>query len=190
MLLITTLYYFSCLVNNVGVSHAHPMYFSEESDEAMESIVKVNDLATMKMTKLVLPQMTNRRKGLILNIGSFAGAFPTPFLQVYSGSKAFLSHWSISLGAELAKQGVHVELLNTYYVATNMSKIKKTSWLRPSPESYVKSALKTVGFDLFNTPHFSQDFYYFFMNMLPANLMLNTMTGIMEAGRAKALKRK
>jgi short-subunit dehydrogenase len=56
------------------------------------------------------------KKGLILNMGSFAGAAPTPMLAVYSGSKAYLRTWSNSLTAELAPKGVVVEHVNTYYV--------------------------------------------------------------------------
>lgn len=56
------------------------------------------------------------KKGLILNMGSFAGAAPTPMLAVYSGSKAFLRTWSDALSAELAPKGVVVEHANTYYV--------------------------------------------------------------------------
>lgn len=56
------------------------------------------------------------RKGLIINIGSFAGLLPQPFLSVYSGSKSFLLTWSQALGKELAKDNVLVECLNTYFV--------------------------------------------------------------------------
>jgi NAD(P)-dependent dehydrogenase (short-subunit alcohol dehydrogenase family) len=56
------------------------------------------------------------KKGLILNMGSFAGAAPTPMLAVYSGSKAYLHTWSDALTAEMAPKGVVVEHVNTYYV--------------------------------------------------------------------------
>jgi 17beta-estradiol 17-dehydrogenase / very-long-chain 3-oxoacyl-CoA reductase len=51
-----------------------------------------------------------------MNMGSFAGAAPTPMLAVYSASKAFVRTWSESLAAELAPKGVLVEHANTYYV--------------------------------------------------------------------------
>lgn len=44
-------------VNNVGVSHAHPVYFYETSEKEMNDIVQVNVLATLKITSLVLPNM-------------------------------------------------------------------------------------------------------------------------------------
>jgi 17beta-estradiol 17-dehydrogenase / very-long-chain 3-oxoacyl-CoA reductase len=51
-----------------------------------------------------------------LNIGSFAGAAPTPMLAVYAGSKSFLRTWSDSLAAEMLPKGVIVEHVNTYFV--------------------------------------------------------------------------
>ena len=56
------------------------------------------------------------KKGLILNMGSFAGAAPTPMLAIYSASKSFLRTWSEGLAAELTPKGVTIEHVNTYYV--------------------------------------------------------------------------
>jgi hypothetical protein len=61
------------------------------------------------------------KKGLILNMGSFAGAAPTPMLAVYSASKSFLRTWSEGLAAELTPKGVIVEHVNTYYVVRLVS---------------------------------------------------------------------
>lgn len=68
------------------------------------------------MTKLVLPGMILRKRGLILTVGSFAALIPSPLLAVYSGSKAFVSTWSQALGSELKGTGVEVQVLNTYFV--------------------------------------------------------------------------
>ena len=62
------------------------------------------------------PHTIISKKGLILNMGSFAGAAPTPMLAVYSASKSFLRTWSEGLAAELTPKGVIVEHVNTYYV--------------------------------------------------------------------------
>ncbi len=63
--------------------------------------------------------MLERKRGLILSVGSFAALVPSPLLAVYSGSKAFLKTWSQALGSELEGTGVHVELLNAYFVVSN-----------------------------------------------------------------------
>ena len=44
------------------------------------------------MTRIVLPQMLERKKGAIINISSLSGAIPSPLLAVYSGTKVLSSH--------------------------------------------------------------------------------------------------
>lgn len=84
-------------------------------------------------------------KGLIFNMGSFAGLVATPYLSVYSAGKAFLSTWSQALGTEVAKDGIVVEHVNTYFVVSAMSKIRKPSLLIPNPDKYVASVLSKIG---------------------------------------------
>ena len=88
----------------------------------------VHSNATLKVTKLVLPGMLERKRGLILSVGSFAALVPSPLLAVYSGSKAFLKTWSQALGSELEGTGVHVELLNAYFVVSTVSGQSATPW--------------------------------------------------------------
>ena len=57
-----------------------------------------------------------RKRGLILNVGSFAGAVPSPMLAVYSGTKAFLATFSAALGEEVKQHNIVVENLNIYFV--------------------------------------------------------------------------
>ena len=125
-------------VNNVGVSHEIPADFVDTSPEELAKIINVNVTATLRITSLIAPAMVSRyvpfppslmaaarysptyrlvsKRGLILNMGSFAGAAPTPMLAVYSGSKAFLRTWSDALSEEMAPKGLVVAHANTYYV--------------------------------------------------------------------------
>lgn len=57
-----------------------------------------------------------RKRGLILNIGSFAGAIPSPMLATYSGTKAFLATFTSALAEEVKAHNVVVEHVNTYFV--------------------------------------------------------------------------
>ncbi|KAK9762953.1 hypothetical protein K7432_010788 [Basidiobolus ranarum] len=133
------------LVNNVGTNHEFPTPFAIESDEVIEKIVEVNINGMLKMTKMVIPEMVARRNGLIINLGSFSGLVPTAYLSVYSASKAFLSTFSQALGAEVASKGVIVENVNTYFVTTAMSKIRRPSLLIPTAKLYVASVLSRIG---------------------------------------------
>ena len=139
-------------MNNAGVSHAIPTPFVEESPETLNQIVKVNCISTIQVTRSILPGMIkNGRGGLILNMGSVSAELKTPLLQTYAGSKAFLSVWSQSLADELVEHQIHVELLNTHFVMTNMSKIRRSSWTCPTPKSYVKCVLARCGHSHFST---------------------------------------
>jgi 17beta-estradiol 17-dehydrogenase / very-long-chain 3-oxoacyl-CoA reductase len=134
------------LVNNVGKSHSIPVPFLETASDELQDIVTVNCLATLKVTKVVAPLLVARKKrGLILTVGSFSGWIPTPYLATYSGSKAFLQHWSTALGAELKPKNIDVELCIAYLITTAMSKVRHASAMIPNPKNWVRSALGNIG---------------------------------------------
>jgi 17beta-estradiol 17-dehydrogenase / very-long-chain 3-oxoacyl-CoA reductase len=64
---------------------------------------------------------------------------------VYSGTKAFFTHWSQSLGVELSQHNIIVENLNAFFVVSNMSKIRRASFLTPTAKDYVQSVLSKIG---------------------------------------------
>jgi 17beta-estradiol 17-dehydrogenase / very-long-chain 3-oxoacyl-CoA reductase len=133
------------LVNNVGLSHSIPVPFLQTPKEEVRDIITINCIATLKVTQIVAPGMVQRKRGLILTMGSFGGLFPTPLLATYSGSKAFLQQWSTALGGELKGTGVDVELVLANLITTAMSKIRKTSLFIPNPRNFVKATLSKVG---------------------------------------------
>lgn len=133
------------LVNNVGKSHDIPVPFTQTAQQEMEDIIALNCVATLRVTQIVALGMVERRRGLILTMGSFAGILPTPLLATYSGSKAFLQHWSTALGSELKPYGVQVEVIQSYLVTSAMSKIRKPSAFIPNPRNFVKAVFRKVG---------------------------------------------
>lgn len=139
------------LVNNVGQSHSIPVSFLDTTEEEMMRIITLNNIVTLKVTRVVAPLIVanvgkaKNVRGLILTMGSFAGLIPSPLLGVYSGSKAFLQNWSASLAGELNSEGVDVELVISYLVTSAMSKIKRTSFMIPNPKQFVASTLRNVG---------------------------------------------
>jgi len=133
------------LINNVGKSHDIPVPFTLTPEHEIRDIITVNCTATLRVTQLVAAGMAQRRRGLILTMGSFGGLLPTPLLATYSGSKAFLQQWSTALGSELAPKGVTVELVQSYLVTSAMSKIKRPSMFVPTPKQFVKAVLGKIG---------------------------------------------
>lgn len=140
----------SVLINNLGISHEMPVPFLEVSQEEMHNIIQVNCMATLEITRAVLPSVqeytsaTKQNRGLVMTMGSFAGLTPTPLLSVYSGSKAFLQGWSSALAAELAPQQIDVQLVLSYLVTSQMSKIRRTSLMVTDPKHFVASTLRQV----------------------------------------------
>ena len=184
------------LVNNVGLSHSIPVPFAYTPSTELEGIININCLATLKVTQMVLPHLIRRKKGLILTMGSFGGLLPTPLLATYSGSKAFLQQWSTALGAEVAPQGITVELVQSYLITTAMSKIRRVSILVPNPRTYVKSALAKVGrsggaqgYQYTGTPYWSHAVMQWAMLSLPGGLLLRYNKSMHEGIRKRALKK-
>ncbi|KAL0956248.1 hypothetical protein HGRIS_002402 [Hohenbuehelia grisea] len=165
------------LVNNVGKSHAMPAYLVDTPKEEIQDIIAINVGATVRNTYAILPGMVARKRGLILNIGSFAGAVPSPMLATYSGTKSFLATFSSALAEEVAAHNIVVEHVNTYFVVSKLSKIRKPSLLTPMPGPYVRSVLSKVDLpcgavsgDLpsTSTPYWSHAVLHYAMSMLNA----------------------
>lgn len=135
----------SILVNNVGMSHDKPVLFAQTPVAELESIAEINVRATLRVTRLAVPVLTANKRSLILNLGSFAGSIPTPLLATYAGTKSFLIGWNRALNEELRRAGCTSLVLNTYFVSTAMSKIRKSSWSVPTPKQYVAQVLAKLG---------------------------------------------
>ncbi|XP_076300623.1 very-long-chain 3-oxoacyl-CoA reductase [Lasioglossum baleicum] len=135
------------VVNNAGVSYDHPELFTELSTESVASILDVNVIAMAGISKVFLPKMFERRKGVLINISSILAYVPSPYLSVYGASKAFVKKLSYDLAAEAEPRGVTVQCVCPGIVATKMTKIKKSTWMAPTPEKYVEASLKTVGIE-------------------------------------------
>lgn len=112
------------LVNNAGTSYDHPELFTNVTEETLQRILQLNVSGVTGVARAVLPGMLERRKGVVINIGSAAGAMPSPYLAVYSASKAYVDKLSADLAAECAPRGVTVQCVLPGPVATKMSKIK------------------------------------------------------------------
>ncbi|TPX41503.1 hypothetical protein SeMB42_g04020 [Synchytrium endobioticum] len=179
------------LVNNVAVNHDIPIPFVDEEASVIEGIVDVNIKATMKVTRLVLPSMIAKEKGIIMNLGSFAGQVPTGFLSVYSASKAWLKSWSLALNQELRPKGVMVQHLNTYFVTTSMSKIRKPSVTTPTAKDYVNSVINSLGKGPNVTPFWSHSWAEWVMTRFVPESVLIAYSASLNAGiRKRALAKK
>ncbi|XP_054899724.1 hydroxysteroid (20-beta) dehydrogenase 2 [Poeciliopsis prolifica] len=142
------------LVNNVGmICNDHFAYFLETPNpgKKITEIVNCNILSVPQMTRLILPRMVLRGKGLIINISSEMGVRPHPLVSLYSATKIFVIHFSKCLHAEYKSVGITVQCVTPFMVSTNMTKKLKVSLFVKSPPEFVYEALNTVGHSTFTS---------------------------------------
>ncbi|TFY82023.1 hypothetical protein EWM64_g1987 [Hericium alpestre] len=177
------------LVNNVGKSHDMPTDFVDTPADEIHDILAINVNATVRVTEIIVPGMVSRRRGLILNMGSFAGAAPSPMLATYSASKAFLATFSAALATELKPKGITVEHANTYFVVSAMSKIRRPSALIPLPRTYVRTVLSTIRPGNF-APYWSHSLLDYVMHSVPESLVVAYEHMLHKDIRKRALRKR
>ncbi len=85
--------------------------FPENALERELSMIRVNKIAVVILTKLFLNDMLNRGNGKILNVASTAAFLPGPLMAVYYATKAHVLSFGEALAHELAGTGVTVTTL-------------------------------------------------------------------------------
>ncbi|OAG32643.1 17beta-estradiol 17-dehydrogenase / very-long-chain 3-oxoacyl-CoA reductase [Nematocida sp. ERTm5] len=141
------------LVNNVGVAESGPTAFMEHTFKSIDRIVKVNITNTVRITQEYISwDKSPKDKKYILTTGSMLGSIPSPFQQIYAGTKAFLQVWSESISTELP--GYHAEVFMTGLVCSKLSGAKKPNLFVPSADLYGKCCVHTFGTCAMTYPYF------------------------------------
>ncbi|KAG5843901.1 very-long-chain 3-oxoacyl-CoA reductase isoform X1 [Anguilla anguilla] len=136
------------LVNNVGMNYVGALCFFLDVSRAEQRITEVincNILSVTQMTRLVLPHMVEKGKGLIINVSSEAASHPQPMLTLYSATKIFVTYFSRCLNTEYSSQGVTVQCVAPFIVSTNMTANMTVNAFVKSAPDYAREALNTVG---------------------------------------------
>jgi len=97
------------LVNNAGLGMIGPHVDMPWADE--QRMIDLNITALTALTHALLPAMTQRRQGRVLNVASTAAFQPGPGMAVYFASKAYVLSYSEALHHELRHQGITVTAL-------------------------------------------------------------------------------
>lgn len=135
------------LVNNVGVLHGTPLYLTEMGENDIWDMINVNVGAMTMMTRIVLPSMLRRQRGIIVNLSSISSLQPLPLMGVYGATKAYIDYLSQALSEECRGTGVQVQSLVPGYLNTDMLHLSSQSnpYLVPSPEMFSRHAICTLG---------------------------------------------
>ena len=111
------------LINNAGNAHGlAPVHTADLKD--WDAMIDSNVKGLMYVTKAVLPQMTTRKKGHIINVGSIAGREVYPNGSVYCSSKFAVDAFTQGLRLDLNSIGIKVSAIHPGLVETEFSKVR------------------------------------------------------------------
>lgn len=142
------------LINNAGVEFTSA--YHELPEERLFEILSVNLEAPMALTRLVLPEMIERRRGHIVNISSLAGKSGPAFQEPYSATKAALVAFTASLRATYRKTGVSASVIVPGFVEAGIyARLKsKSGYSAPAligtsrPQTVARSLIRAILYDL------------------------------------------
>ena len=97
------------LINNAGLGQYGS--FTESPEEQELAQVRVNCEAVVRLARLFVPPMVERRAGFVLVVASTASFQPVPYLTTYAATKVFDRFFAEGLRAEVARFGVKVTAL-------------------------------------------------------------------------------
>lgn len=107
------------LINNAGISQTK--LFSDIIEEEWDNIMNVNLKSAYYTIQEVLPNMINRKQGLIINISSVWGIVGASCEVAYSVSKAGLDGLTKSLAKELGPSNIRVNSIAPGVIDTDMN---------------------------------------------------------------------
>jgi short-subunit dehydrogenase len=106
------------LVNNAAVPKRRTVADLDPAE--VETVMRVNFFAPMRLTLAVLPRMLARGRGAIVNVSSVGGRLGIIHEAAYCASKFALCGWSESMAVDLHGTGVSVKLIQPGPVDTEI----------------------------------------------------------------------
>jgi short-subunit dehydrogenase len=106
------------LINNAGGALLTPLAASDAA--AYEALINLNVTALTRLTIAVLPGLTARGHGTVVNISSAMALNIMPVSAVYSGTKSYVLTFTQALQQELAESPVTVQAVLPGAVRTDL----------------------------------------------------------------------
>jgi len=111
------------LINNAGNAHGLDPIQSGDIDD-WDAMIDINVKGLLYVSKAIIPQMTKRKSGHIINIGSSAGKEVYAKGNVYCGSKHAVLAITEGMRIDLNPFGIKVTAINPGLVETEFSKVR------------------------------------------------------------------
>lgn len=111
------------LINNAGNAHGLD-FINEGSLDDWDAMIDINVKGLLYVSRAILPQMTARKSGQIINIGSTAGKEVYAKGNVYCASKHAVDAINQSMRIDLNEYGIRVGAINPGLVETEFSDVR------------------------------------------------------------------
>ena len=111
------------LINNAGLSQGLDPIFSGDMED-WDRMIDTNIKGLLYVSRIVLPQMKERKSGHVINIGSIAGKEVYPNGNVYCATKHAVDALNKAMRIDLLPYGVKVSALHPGAVETEFSIVR------------------------------------------------------------------
>ena len=111
------------LINNAGNAHGLDTVDTANLDD-WDAMIDGNVKGVMYVTKVILPQMVERKAGQIINLGSIAGIQVYPKGNVYCASKFAIDAFTQGLRIDLNPHNIRVCAVHPGLVETEFSMVR------------------------------------------------------------------
>jgi NADP-dependent 3-hydroxy acid dehydrogenase YdfG len=111
------------LINNAGNAHGLDPIQTGSLDD-WDAMIDINVKGLLYVSKAIIPGMTKRQSGHIINIGSSAGKEVYPKGNVYCGSKHAVIAITEGMRIDLNPFGIKVGVINPGLVETEFSEVR------------------------------------------------------------------
>lgn len=97
------------LINNAGIGIKGA--FTEHPPDQYAGLVALNAVAPTLICRHVLPQMIEKRRGLVMHVASINAITPIAYNAVYTASKAYLLYYAYAVAYELRHTPIRFQIV-------------------------------------------------------------------------------
>ncbi|SDW77358.1 hypothetical protein SAMN05444487_10662 [Marininema mesophilum] len=160
------------LINNAGFGLYGPT--AETNPEKEAEMIRLNVVALTTLTRAALPSMLAKKSGQIIQVGSLASFFPTPYMTGYGATKSFVLHYSEALHREVKGSGVTITALCPGSTKSEFAELTGIRQYRPMTAVEVarQGLLASEQGKSFILPGMNNWLLTFFSRLIPRNWMV------------------